>query len=60
MRGPGGPLRRTQVNENFREVRPHHRADIFITRENNNHKSFIYGPQYLKKSILGYSEGGGG
>ena len=29
----GGPLRRTQVNENFRAVRPHHRADICITRE---------------------------
>ena len=34
--GPGGPLRRTQVNENFRAVRPHHRADICITREKNN------------------------
>ena len=31
--GPGGPLCRTQVNANFRTVRPHHRADICITRE---------------------------
>ena len=31
--GHGGPLCRTQVNENFRAVRPHHRADICITRE---------------------------
>ena len=31
--GPGGPLRRTQVNENIRAVKPHHRPDICITRE---------------------------
>ena len=31
--GPVGALRRTQVNENFRAVRPHNRADKFITRE---------------------------
>ena len=30
--GPGGPLCQTQVNENFRAVRPHNRADICITR----------------------------
>ena len=30
--GSWGPLCRTQVNENFRAVRPHHRADICITR----------------------------
>ena len=29
----GGALRRTQVNENFRALRPHNRADKFITRE---------------------------
>ena len=35
MGGPGGgALRRTQVNENFRALRSHHRADKFITREN--------------------------
>ena len=34
--GLGGPLRQTQVNENFRAVRPHHRADICITRGENN------------------------
>ena len=27
----GGALRRTQVNENVRAVRPHYRADKFIT-----------------------------
>ena len=31
--GPGGPLCRTQVNENFRAVRPHNRADKFKTRK---------------------------
>ena len=40
MGGPGGALRRTQVNENFRAVRPHNRADKFIAREKNNHKNF--------------------
>ena len=58
--GGGGGLRRTQVNENFRAVRPHNRADKFITREKNNHQFFIYGPQCEKMRILGYSGGGGG
>ena len=67
--GPGGPLCRTQVNENLRAVRPHNRADKFITREKNNHQFFIYGPQFFiygsqcekkKKSHFGYSGGGGG
>ena len=44
--GGGEALRRTQVNENYRAVRPHNRADICITREKNNHQFFIYGPQY--------------
>ena len=57
--GPGGPLRRTQVNENFRAVRPHHRADICITREKNNRQFFIYGPLYTKMCIFGYSGGPG-
>ena len=53
--GPGGgPICRTQVNENFRTVRPHHRADICITRGKNNCKFFIYGPQYTKMCIFGY------
>ena len=34
-----GSLRQTQVNENFRAVRPNHRADICITREKGK-KSF--------------------
>ena len=55
--GPGGPLCRTQVNENVRAVRPHHRADICITRGTNNHQNFIYGPQYTKMCIFGYLGG---
>ena len=47
------------MNENFRAVRPHNRADKFITREKNNHQFFIYGPQCEKMRILGYSGGGG-
>ena len=58
--GPWGALRRTQVNENFRAVRPHNRADKFITREKNNYQFFIYGPQCEKNRIFGYSGGGGG
>ena len=55
--GPGGALRRTQENENFRALRLHNRADKFITREKNNHRFFIYGPQCDKMHILGYSGG---
>ena len=48
--GPGGPpLRWTQVNENVRAVRSHHRVYKFITRGKNNHLFFIYGPQCEKK-----------
>ena len=59
--GPGRPLRRTQVNANFRPVRPPHRADICITRGKNNHQFFIYryGPQYIKMCIFGYLGGPG-
>ena len=57
--GPGGPLHRTQVNEIFRAASPHNRADICITREKNNHQFFIYGPQYTKMCIFGYSGGPG-
>ena len=57
--GPGGPLCRTQVNKNFRAVRPHHRADICITRGKNNDPLFIYGPQYIKMCMFGYSGGPG-
>ena len=35
---PGGTLRQTQVNKNVRAVRPHHRAVICITMEQNNHQ----------------------
>ena len=51
----GGGLCRTQVNKNFRSVRPHNRANICITREKNNHQFFIYGPQYRKMCNFGYS-----
>ena len=47
------------MNENFRALRPHNRADKFITREKNNHQFFIYGPQCEKIRILGYSGGPG-
>ena len=40
--GAVGALCRTQVNENFRAVRPHSRADKFITREKNIYTSFSY------------------
>ena len=56
--GPGA-LHRTQVNENFRALRPHNRADKFIIREKNNHQFFIYGLQCEKMRILGYSGGPG-
>ena len=57
--GPGGALRRTQVNENFRALRPHNRADKFITREKNNHQFFIYpfdGHNVLKRTKISTSE----
>ena len=59
MGGPGEALRRTQVNENFRAVRPHNRADKFITREKNNHQFFIYGPQCEKCAFWAIRGGGG-
>ena len=58
--GGGGGLRRSQVNEYCSAVKPHYRADKFITRENNNNQFFIYGPQCAKMHILGYSGGLGG
>ena len=56
--GGGGALGRTQVNENFRAVRPHNREDKFITRDKNNHQFFIWA-QCEKKSHFGlFGEGG--
>ena len=46
---PVGPLRRRQVNKNFRAVRPHHRADICITRKKNNHQFFTYMVHNIKQ-----------
>ena len=46
--GPGGPLRRTQMNENFRAVRPHHRADMRTTRKKIT-TSFSYMGHNIKK-----------
>ena len=56
----GALLRQTQGYQIFITVRPHHRADKCITREQNNHKFFIYGPQCDFFCIFGYSGGGGG
>ena len=58
--GSWGALRRTQVNENFRALRPHYRADKFIKREKNNRQFFIYGPQCNFFSHFGLFGGGGG
>ena len=58
--GPGEALRRTQVNENFRAVRPHNRADKFITREKIITSFSYMGPNVKKMRILGYSGGLGG
>ena len=55
--GFGFFLCRTQVNENFRAARPHNRADIRITREKITASFFIYGQQYTKMCIFGYSGG---
>ena len=54
--GSWGPLRRTQVNENLRAVRPHDRADLCITREKIT-TSFSYMGHNIKKCIFGYSGG---
>ena len=54
------------MNEYFRAVRPHNRADKFITRAKNNHQFFIYGPQCEKiafwaiRGVGGWGGGGGG
>ena len=58
--GSWGALPRTQVNENFRAVRPHNRADKCITREKNNSQFFIYGPQCEKMHFGLFGGGGGG
>ena len=55
--GSWGALRRTQVNDNIRAVRPHNIAYKCITREKNNHRYIIYGPQYDKMHIWGYIGG---
>ena len=52
-----GPLCRTQVNENFRAVRPHHRADVSFSYLGHNSKkiystlvtSDILGPVKIEK-----------
>ena len=58
-----GGLTSTQGYQIFRVVRPHHRVDKCITREQNSNQFFIYGPQCEKcafLSIRGVGEGGGG
>ena len=56
----GGALGRTQVNENFRAVRPHNKEDKFITRDKNNHQFFIYGPNVKKIAFWAIRGGGPG
>ena len=52
--GAGVPLRQTQVNENIRAVRPHHRADLCITRGKNT-ISFSYISHNIKLiALFGY------
>ena len=55
----GGALRRTQVNENIRALRPHNRADKFITRKKIITSFSYMGPQCENMRILGYSGGPG-
>ena len=50
--GPGGALCRSQVNENFRAVRPHNRADKFITREKKSPVFHIWAPMWKKCAFL--------
>ena len=54
--GSWGPLRQTQVNENFRAVRPHQSRHMYY-KGKNNHQFFIYVPQYTKICIFVYSGG---
>ena len=56
---PGGTLRQTQGYQIFRAVRPHHRADKFITREKITTSFSYMGPNVKKKSHFGLFGGGG-
>ena len=56
----GGPMSNPGEQKfQGRNFRPHHRADICITRGKNNGQFFIYGPQYIKICIFCYSGGPG-
>ena len=55
--GYWGARMSNQCERKFKAVRPHHRADICVTREKHNHQFFIYGPQYYFFCIFGYSVG---
>ena len=57
--GPGGGLTSNQVNENFRAVRPHYRADKFITRKKII-TSFSYMGPNVQKCTFWATRGGGG
>ena len=58
--GPEGPLCRTQVNEKFRAVsKTSSQSRHMYSKGKNNCQFFIYGPQYTKIYILGYSGGPG-
>ena len=59
--GGGGLVRHTQDYQIFRAARPHHRADKSITRKQNIHQFFIYGPNVKICAFLAIQgEGGGG
>ena len=48
----GGPYVEPRAYQIFRAIRPHHRADKCITRGQNNHRFFIYGPECEKIAYL--------
>ena len=59
--GSWGPLCRTQVNENFKAVRPHHRADICILNKRKNWMPvFSYMGHNIQKFTFWAIRGGGG
>ena len=58
--GAGGALRQTQVNENFRALRPHSRADKFITREKIITSFSYMGPNVKKCAFWAIRGGQGG
>ena len=52
MGGPGGPLHQTQGYQIFRAVRPHHRADKYITIKKITARFSYMGPNVKKCAFL--------